>query len=215
MKFPEYPIFLRNNTISPYLIALSTTSSYAGIRDANNATIYRHVSRNTWITIPATKMVAVWSAAPPPYHSRQNDDCQQGEILSFSCVKSVLYELDVRAIASLLHLDCSNNELEWIHFTGPSGGIHTGPKLLRTLKCSHNRLRGLQLNNLPNLQVLDCSHNQIEQLEFKQGANKLKRLDCSTNYLTRVNLGQLPFLQTYKATLNRLTIPKEMWMDQQ
>jgi Leucine-rich repeat (LRR) protein len=79
-------------------------------------------------------------------------------------------------------LDISNKDLE--------GELDLGEfKNLEVLKCSNNKLTGLNVSNCEKLKELGCYHNQLTQLILFN--NNLEKLDCRYNLLTDLDFNVL------------------------
>ena len=75
---------------------------------------------------------------------------------------------------------------------------------LTTLKCQHNGLKELNLENNKKLKVLDCSYNNLTTLDVSKNPY-LEDLECRENKLRRVVIGEKHSLWTLYLEGNQLT----------
>jgi Leucine-rich repeat (LRR) protein len=75
---------------------------------------------------------------------------------------------------------------------------------LRTLYCYENRLESLDLSHVLNLQTLKCSENYLSQLHLPQLPN-LQKLNLATNFLTEIDLSRISNLLKLNLSDNQLT----------
>ena len=94
---------------------------------------------------------------------------------------------------------------------------------LTTLKCHHNGLKELNLENNKHLKVLDCSYNELTTLdvshnvwldtlecnnngmkELNLGGSELEGLFCSDNNLTELDVSKNKYLQRLNCINNKL-----------
>ena len=75
---------------------------------------------------------------------------------------------------------------------------------LTTLKCQHNGLKELNLEDNENLTELICSYNQLTTLDVSKNA-KLRILKCYNNGMEKLNLGDITHLTLLNCDDNNLT----------
>lgn len=75
---------------------------------------------------------------------------------------------------------------------------------LTTLKCQHNGLKELNLEDNENLTELNCSYNQLTTLDVSKNA-KLSALRCYNNGMVELNLGDITHLTLLECNDNNLT----------
>lgn len=75
---------------------------------------------------------------------------------------------------------------------------------LTTLKCQHNGLKELNLEDNKNLTDLNCSYNQLTTLDVSKNA-KLSALRCYNNGMEKLNLGDITHLTLLQCEDNNLT----------
>ena len=75
---------------------------------------------------------------------------------------------------------------------------------LTTLKCQHNGLKELNLEDNENLTELNCSYNQLTTLDVSKNA-KLSALRCYNNGMEELNLGDITHLTLLQCEDNNLT----------
>lgn len=75
---------------------------------------------------------------------------------------------------------------------------------LTTLKCQHNGLKELNLEDNENLTELICSYNQLTTLDVSKNA-KLRILKCYNNGMEKLNLGDITHLTLLNCDDNKLT----------
>lgn len=76
---------------------------------------------------------------------------------------------------------------------------------LKTLNCSGNALKSLDLSRCTTLQSLNCSFNYSLGSLNVRGCTSLKTLNCSNNSIIDLNISDCIALQSLKCTSNRLT----------
>ena len=86
---------------------------------------------------------------------------------------------------------------------------------IKTLNCSHNKLKTLKVIGNENLQTLDCSHNQLttsvcigesvfESTWDVYDNKNLQTLNCNNNRLTSLDVRNNEYLQTLNCSHNQL-----------
>ncbi|PNQ75093.1 T9SS C-terminal target domain-containing protein [Hanstruepera neustonica] len=112
----------------------------------------------------------------------------------FVIFDNLLTEIDVSALPSLTHLDCSYNDITSIT-------LNPG---LESLNCVGNDLTSIDLSSLNNLNVLNCNLNDLTSIDVSALTN-LNQLHCSNNLLTALDVSTLTNLTVLKCNNNSLS----------
>jgi Leucine-rich repeat (LRR) protein len=91
--------------------------------------------------------------------------------LRIQCLKGI------EEFLSLVHLDCSNNQLERLYLSKN--------EKLTTLRCAQNELPVLDVSYNVKLHTLDCPNNHISTLDLSEN-KRLKKLNCMRNPLSTI-----------------------------
>ncbi len=75
---------------------------------------------------------------------------------------------------------------------------------LRTLYCSNNKLKALDVRKNTKLERLNCENNKLKALDVRRNT-KLKFLYCNNNILNALNVKKLADLEVLECGNNRLT----------
>ena len=78
-------------------------------------------------------------------------------------------QLDLSTIPLLTNLDCSNNQISNLSFSG----LNTDTFFLTHLNISDNQIMSLDLSKCPNVDTFFCSNNQLNCLNIKNDNNTL------------------------------------------
>jgi hypothetical protein len=112
------------------------------------------------------------------------DISQDGKLSFFEC-------------RSIVDLDCNGRNISSVK------GIEKFENL-KTINCSNNKIKSLDLTNCPKLEEVQCVNNKIEEILIPK-TNKISKLYCAMNELTKLNTPRLTNLTTLDCASNKLT----------
>lgn len=117
-------------------------------------------------------------------------------LTSLDCSNNEIGSIDFTGLDKLTYLNCANNKLD-------SSFDVSGLSRLGYLDCSGNNISSLQIYSLPELNVLYCSNNNLSVLTLSN-LPSLSKLNCSGNNLMYIPHYGLPALSYINCTGNQM-----------